>query len=454
MVIGYHQLRGTIVYHLRDLHEKYGTIVRVNPNELSFIDEQAWADIYGHRTPAGTGDLPKDLRDSLGEENNAPNIINANDVDHRRFRRIQAPLFSEKAINAQEPLMTDFINLLISQLHVRAISSSNVVDMMQWYTFTTFDILGEMAFGKPFNCLKSGSSDIWIDNTYRMMRNVTHWHALQKFPWPLNKILYSITPKNERIAMKERTIISDHIVHQRIEQESSQEKQDFMSQMLKYKDENGMTIPEIETNSRILIIAGSETTATLLSGLTYLLLTNREHLEKLTKLIRTTFASSKDITALVLYQLEYLSAIINESLRLYPPVPGPLLRMAKKGGSVICGETIPEYTTVAIPQFVAYRSSWNWTDPEKFVPERWYKDEKCPKRYRNDRRKIMQPFSYGPRNCVGKNMATTEMRLIIAHVLWNFDMELDPDSLGWMNQKIYALWEKGPLNVKLHVRKA
>ncbi|RKF61957.1 putative n-formyltyrosine oxidase [Erysiphe neolycopersici] len=51
-------------------------------------------------------------------------------------------------------------------------------------------------------------------------------------------------------------------------------------------------------------------------------------------------------------------------------------------------------------------------------------------------------------------MATTEMRLVIAHILWNFDMELEPDSLGWINQAVYALWEKGPLNVKLHVRKA
>ncbi|KAI6244582.1 Trichothecene C-4 hydroxylase [Erysiphe necator] len=51
-------------------------------------------------------------------------------------------------------------------------------------------------------------------------------------------------------------------------------------------------------------------------------------------------------------------------------------------------------------------------------------------------------------------MATAEMRLIIAHVLWNFDMELELDSLNWIDQKVYALWEKNPLNVKLYPRKA
>ncbi|POS81889.1 hypothetical protein EPUL_005377, partial [Erysiphe pulchra] len=447
MVTGYHQLRGNSIYHIRDLHEKYGTVVRVNPNELSYIDEQAWADIYGHRTPAGTGDLPKDFRRSRPEENRVSTILNSSDVDHRRIRRIQAPLFSEKAISAQETLMTDFVNLLISKLHVRANSSLNVVDLVDWYTFTTFDILGELAFGKSFNCLKNGYSDIWIENTTLYFRDLCNWEASGKFPWPLNKILYLMTPKNERNAMKERTRLSKRVVHQRIEQDSSREKLDFMSQILKYNDEKGMTIPEIETNTRILIVAGSETTAaTLICGLTYLLLTNREHLEKLTKLIRSTFASPKEITGLALYQLEYLSAIISESFRLYPPVPGSLQRMAKKGGSVVCGEVIPEFTTVAIPQFVAYRSPRNWTDPDKFVPERWYKDDKCPERYRSDRRKVMQPYSYGPRNCVGKNMATIEMRLIIAHVLWNFDMELAPDSQDWINQKLYTLWEKGPLN--------
>ncbi|POS82520.1 hypothetical protein EPUL_005833, partial [Erysiphe pulchra] len=316
MVTGYHQLRGNIIYHIRDLHEKYGSVVRVNPNELSFIDEQAWADIYGHRTPAGTGDLPKDFRRLRPEKNNVPSITNSNDIDHRRFRRIQAPLFSEKAITAQETLITDFINQLISQLYVRANSSLNVVDLVQWYTFTTFDILGELAFGKSFNCLKSGSSDNWIENTLLMLRDVAHWSAFEQFPWPLNKILYSMTPKNARNAKKERNILSNRIVHQRLEQDSSQERLDFMSQILKYNDEKGMTIPEIEANSRILIIAGSETTATLLSGLTYFLLTNREHLEKLTNLIRSTFTSPKEITGLALYQLEYLSAVIDESFRL------------------------------------------------------------------------------------------------------------------------------------------
>jgi averantin hydroxylase len=61
------------------------------------------------------------------------------------------------------------------------------------------------------------------------------------------------------------------------------------------------------------------------------------------------------------------------------------------------------------------------------------------------------PFSLGPRGCIGRNLAYAEMRLILAKVLWNFDLELDEQRCGeWMKcQKIYFLWEKPPLWVKL-----
>lgn len=57
----------------------------------------------------------------------------------------------------------------------------------------------------------------------------------------------------------------------------------------------------------------------------------------------------------------------------------------------------------------------------------------------------MQAFSYGPRNCLGQNMAMHEMRVILAKVFFDFDIELCKDSLKWADQKVFALWEKEPL---------
>ncbi|TQS34603.1 hypothetical protein Golomagni_05006 [Golovinomyces magnicellulatus] len=395
-------MRGKVSHHLRDLHEKYGPVVRVRPNELSYIDEQAWNDIYGHKSPNGTGNLPKEDRRFRKDKNNIATIATANDADHRRLRRIQRPMFSDKAIAAQEEFIISYCEQLTSCLMEKANSSSNTVDMVLWYTYLTFDILGELAFGASFDGLKSNVLDPWIQSRLLFFRDIVFWSASNNFIFPLNKILYRLSPKDSRDAWFRRNELANRKISDREIRNSDSQKIDFMSHILQHNDEKGMTDTEIQLNASILIIAGSETVSTLLSGLTYFLLRDRKYLEEVTNLIRTTFPSKKDITLLELNKLEYLNNIINESLRLYPPAPSQLLRRTNKGGSVICGEVVPEYTTVSIPILTANTSPLNWADPMKFVPERWYKDERCPERYRSDKRKAMQPFSQGPRNCIGK----------------------------------------------------
>jgi cytochrome P450 len=97
----------------------------------------------------------------------------------------------------------------------------------------------------------------------------------------------------------------------------------------------------------------------------------------------------------------------------------------------------------------------NWHRPDQFLPERWLpeakKDSTSP--FYNDRRSALQPFSVGPRSCIGRNMAEQEMRLILARLLWNFDFELCPESAGWKNQKTHYLWEKHPLMCKVKSRR-
>ncbi|TQS37696.1 hypothetical protein Golomagni_01819 [Golovinomyces magnicellulatus] len=449
LYISYHDIRGKSAYHIRDLHEKYGSTVRIGPNELSYINEQAWNDIYGYKSSNGTGNLPREEKRSRPDKNNTVTILNANEADHRRLRHILTPMFSDRAIAAQEELIIRYCELLTSRLMERINRSSNTVDMVLWYTYIAFDIFGDMAFGEPFHCLKSNFLDSWIQLTLLTFKDLVFWMAANKFMFPLNKILYQLSPRDSRNAWARRYELSARKINDRVIRKSNSQKIDFMSHIAQYNDEKGMNEAEIQSNARILIIAASS----LLSGLTYLLLRNRKYLEELTNLIRTTFPSKKDITLLELKKLDFLNNIIDESLRLYPPVPGGIIRRTNRGGSMICSELVPQYTAVSIPILTANTSSINWADPMEFVPERWFKDERCPKQYRSDKRNVMQPFSYGPRNCIGKNLAMNEIRMIIAHVLWNFDMELEPDMVNWDYQRIYKLWEKKPLHVKLYPRK-
>jgi len=72
--------------------------------------------------------------------------------------------------------------------------------------------------------------------------------------------------------------------------------------------------------------------------------------------------------------------------------------------------------------------------------------------FANDNRAAVQPFSVGPRNCIGRNLAYTEMRILLARLLFNFDIEATPQIEGWMDQRIWFLWDKKPLLIKLRAR--
>jgi cytochrome P450 len=99
---------------------------------------------------------------------------------------------------------------------------------------------------------------------------------------------------------------------------------------------------DIESHAGLLIVAGSETTATLLSGCTFLLLSNPNTLDKLTKEVRSTFKEESEITIASAGQLEYMLACLDEALRCYPPVPIGNPRVVPKGGRVLCGRYVPE----------------------------------------------------------------------------------------------------------------
>lgn len=93
-----------------------------------------------------------------------------------------------------------------------------------------------------------------------------------------------------------------------------------------------------------------------------------------------------------------------------------------------------------------YMSEHNFTYPNGYHPERFLGDPK----FAGDKLDVLQPFSVGPDDCIGRNLAYAEMRLILARILFVFDLRIADDSKNWLRgQKIYQLWQKPPLNVHL-----
>jgi cytochrome P450 len=174
------------------------------------------------------------------------------------------------------------------------------------------------------------------------------------------------------------------------------EHRDFIWYILQQKQRHDLHENEIILNGALFIVAGSETTANLLSGLFARLIWNPDKYQKMVDELRSSFKSEDEISSESLQKLPYFNACIEEGLRVHPPVPVGLLRTVPKGGAYIDGNWVPEGISVAVNSWAASHNSANFVDPDRFVPERWLGDEK----YAADNKKGMAPFSLGPRGCI------------------------------------------------------
>ncbi|KAF2023284.1 cytochrome P450 monooxygenase-like protein, partial [Setomelanomma holmii] len=437
----YEIAKGDVVYKQHELHERFGDIVRIAPNTLSIIKPEAWKDVYGqgHKAP-----MPKCPEFYWRGASVAADIIAADDSDHTRIRRLLNYAFSEQALKSQEQIINSYITLLISQLSKQA-SAGSAVDVMAYLNFATFDITGDLSFDESFGALEAETHNQWVATLFSMLRAGAIIRILAAYGVPTEKIFEYIP-----VLARARDAHDDYTKEKagrRLEKKT--DRKDFISYVLKYNDERGMTHDEIKATSGTLILAGSETSATFLSGAVYYLLKNPDWMRKLQEEIRTTFTTESEITFASVSKLKMLHAIIMETFRIYPPVPAALPRISPKSGVIVAGTYVPAGIKIGIPQYCAYRSSRHFLNPEKYAPERFLGDPK----YVEDKRSVIQPFSVGPRNCIGQNLAWAEIRTILARLVWNFDMQLQDVSRNWeKGQTSFVLWSKPSLMVKLHKR--
>lgn len=171
---------------------------------------------------------------------------------------------------------------------------------------------------------------------------------------------------------------------------------DFMGNLIQSHKDGKMTTFQLNSNAVFLMAAGTETLVTAIVHTVFRLLTNKSTLAKLVREIRGSFATAEDIDISGVNKCKYLLACINENLRIQAPSPATHPRYTPAEGTTIDGHYIPGNVAVGVPIHAACRSSLNFRDPDKYIPERWTGE--LPE-YDGDAKDAAMIFSVGPRDC-------------------------------------------------------
>ncbi|KAJ4289879.1 hypothetical protein N0V90_011212 [Kalmusia sp. IMI 367209] len=192
--------------------------------------------------------------------------------------------------------------------------------------------------------------------------------------------------------------------------------------------------------------SGGETIATELTGIIYYLLTVPRTHAKLAQEIRDAFTSYSAISATAAQRLPYLQAVIEEGLRIYPS--GALGFPRKSPGIRIDGYWIPSGVEIYTSSWTTHHDPQYFHDPDTFKPERWLSES-------SDIKEASQPFSLGPRGCLGRNFAYAEMSLILAKMLWTYDVELVNVDINLPGQgRMHVMWWKPPMYIRFRPKLA
>ncbi|KAL8668549.1 MAG: hypothetical protein Q9168_006823 [Polycauliona sp. 1 TL-2023] len=427
----YHTTTGNRHIWILQCHETYGPIFRSGPNSVLFNSPKANRAIYEAKS-----NVKKDsFYLAFPQKAGAFNTWSAtNHAEHARKRRILNAAFSDKALRNSEPYIIQHVDrwceLLVSGTGGEW---SQPRDMAEWSDRLVFDILGMLVGNSPWLSLW-----LWLK------------------PRGLNKAFKMFAPKN--IADYIRFIESN--LASRLSKEkdgvekgmdSTNARKDMFHHLFHAKDPltggPGYSIGELFEETNLLVIAGSDTTSTVIPAMFFYMTRNPGAYQKLTREIRQTFKNLDGIHAgPKLTSCRYLRAFIDETMRMNPPVGGDLTREVLAGGTTVEGQYLPEGTILGVSAYALHHNEAAFPDSFQFQPERWLTEDT------DARESSFAPFSMGPRGCPGKNLGYLEMSITMAKVLYLCDVKVTEDNdlgdgnpnqvWGRRNKGHYQTWDR------------
>jgi cytochrome P450 len=334
----FHLADGTLSEWIKELHEQYNSeVVRISPNDLSFICASAWKDICGPRP--GHRPFEKDVAVYGKAPNGIDTLLTAKKQDHSRMRRVLDHAFSTKALKEQEPLILGSIDKLVRCLHNQVTRPyAGKVDLTNWYRWMSFDVTGDLAFGESFNCLESEANHPWVQMVFGNLQGIVFMNACSRFPLFASVLPYLIPSRITKM-MDDHWASTKAKLARRIANGTA--RQDFLSPILENNTDKGLMHGEIESNASLLIIAGSDSVASSITGSTWFLTKHPEVMEKLKDEINQAFSKEADITIKSVDQLPYLAAVVDEVLRIYPVALAGQASIIPPKGDTVAGYWLP-----------------------------------------------------------------------------------------------------------------
>lgn len=259
--LAYMQATGRETETLPTLHEKYGPVVRIAPNELSYISgTEAWSDLYGFRK-AGPPKPSKDPIMYVRTVTEFQSISIADDDNHARQRRVLAPAFGDAALRAMQPLLTAWAAKMKTKIaaQIQPGGVGTKMDMVRVFQFTTFDVMGDLTFGEGLNMLDGGQYVPWVQTLLDGIK-LDAWIRIAKH-FRLGSLLADalMNTKTARAKHWEHYKYSKDRVDKRLARTAAG-RPDFWSFILK-KDEKqgGFSMGEQYENASLFMIGGTET---------------------------------------------------------------------------------------------------------------------------------------------------------------------------------------------------
>jgi len=328
----------------------------------------------------------------------------------RRQRRLVQPAFHHQQLQSYAALMTGAIERARAGWRGGEVRDVHA-DMMA----VTLDIVAEALFGADVSAAAGDIGHI-IGELMEDFGKIVGISA--RFQPPM----WVPTPSNRRLRKHVGRI--DTLIRGIIDARKSRQEQrdDLLSLLIRARDEAGgqMTDTQVRDEAVILFLAGHETTALALSYALYLLATHPDSQARLADEIDRVLGGRSPGLA-DLEKLAFTEAVINESMRLYPPAWG--FARESLAPVDISGFSFPKGAEFVMSPWVVHHDARNFPDPEAFKPERWQNDllHRLPKF-------AYFPFGGGPRVCIGNRFAIMEAKLVLAGAVQRFRFEPTPET--------------------------